>query len=863
MPCRATRTAAEGMSRDAKNGTLPRIVWPLRLTFAGLWAERLSRSFWPFWTILIATLSVLAFGFQDELPIEAVWVGMVAFILGSAATLFLGWRSFRRPTEADALARLDAALPGRPIAALTDDQAIGRGDAASVAVWRAHRERMAQVAAGAKPVAPDLRLSSRDPFGLRYMALTVLVMALIFGSLWRAASVTGMTPGPAIAGVTGPTWEGWAEPPAHTGKPPLYLNDIPEGTLEVPTGTRIQIRLYGDVGTLTVTETVSARLNPPPASEQAQEFDVLQGGRISIDGTGGRVWTIVAMPDKAPTIEAAGEITRERDGQMKLPFKAADDYGVIAGTATVMPDMAAMDRRFGLAVDPEAREPLILDLPMPISGDRAEFTENLIEDISKHPFANLPVTITLRATDAADQAGEAAPIKAVLPGKRFFDPMAAALIEMRRDILWSRQNAERTVQVLKAVTNRPEGFIRNERAFLRLRVVMRRLEAEEAKLTPEVRDEIADQLWEIALLVEEGDLQSALDRLQRAQDRLDEAIKRGADKAEIEELMQELNEAMDEYMSQLAQEQQRNPDMEMSQNMESQEITGDQIQQMMEELQKLLEEGRMAEAQELMDALRDLMQNLQVTEGQNGQGGPPGPGQQAMRDLQDTLRDQQGLSDEAFRELQEGQQGQGEGQQGQRPGQDPQEGEGQQGQREGQGQGEGEGQEGQNGQTLAERQEELRDRLNGLNDNTLPGQGTEQGDAARRSLEDAGRAMDEAERELREGDLSGALDRQADAMEALRDGLRDLGEALAQDQQQQGNPGEGDIAGREDPNSPRDPLGRELGDSARIGSDRNMLQGEDIYRRAQDLLDEIRRRSGEQVRPESERDYLRRLLDLF
>ncbi|MFN4130908.1 MAG: DUF4175 family protein, partial [Paracoccaceae bacterium] len=47
------------------------------------------------------------------------------------------------------------------------------------------------------------------------------------------------------------------------------------------------------------------------------------------------------------------------------------------------------------------------------------------------------------------------------------------------------------------------------------------------------------------------------------------------------------------------------------------------------------------------------------------------------------------------------------------------------------------------------------------------------------------------------------------------------------------------------------------------GSDRNMLQGEDVYRRAQDLLDEIRRRTGDQQRPEAERDYLRRLLDMF
>ena len=42
-----------------------------------------------------------------------------------------------------------------------------------------------------------------------------------------------------------------------------------------------------------------------------------------------------------------------------------------------------------------------------------------------------------------------------------------------------------------------------------------------------------------------------------------------------------------------------------------------------------------------------------------------------------------------------------------------------------------------------------------------------------------------------------------------------------------------------------------------------MLQGQDVYRRAQDLLDEIRRRSGDLGRSQGERDYLRRLLDMF
>jgi hypothetical protein len=48
-----------------------------------------------------------------------------------------------------------------------------------------------------------------------------------------------------------------------------------------------------------------------------------------------------------------------------------------------------------------------------------------------------------------------------------------------------------------------------------------------------------------------------------------------------------------------------------------------------------------------------------------------------------------------------------------------------------------------------------------------------------------------------------------------------------------------------------------------MSPDRGLLQGQDVYRRAQDLLDEIRKRAGEQDRPDQERSYLKRLLDLF
>ena len=123
--------------------------------------------------------------------------------------------------------------------------------------------------------------------------------------------------------------------------------------------------------------------------------------------------------------------------------------------------------------------------------------------------------------------------------------------------------------------------------------------------------------------------------------------------------------------------------------------------------------------------------------------------------------------------------------------------------------------------------------------------------------------MEGAEDALREGDLAEAIDRQAEAMDALRNGMRSLSEALAENRAEPGQGSEdGEATGRVQPTR-RDPLGRQLGNSGQFGTDENLLQGEDVYRRAEELLGEIRRRSAEQNRPAIERDYLRRLLDRF
>ncbi len=818
------------MTQTTPDGALKRIAVPLRLTLMGLWAEALTRAFWPLWSVLILGLGLAALGVQDHLPLEADWAGLVLGAVGLIWGLGHALRNFRRPTREQALARLDQTLPGQPIAALRDSLAMGAQDPATQALWAAHRIRMAQRASTAQAVEPDLRLASRDPYALRYMALTVLVVALIFGSLWRVSSLATLpVPGGADQVAAGPAWEGWASPPAYTGKPALYLSDQTGPALTLPAGTRIKLRFYGAPGALILAETVSGRTEVPAASDPAQDFSLHQSGRLTIEGAGGRSWAVTVQPDTPPAIAAKGPISRDAEGRFQQPFEARDDYGVTKGWVTIALDLPAVDRRYGLSLAPEPSPPVVLDLPLPMTRARTLVDQVLVDDLSKDRMANLPVTLTFTAADAGGQKTSAAPLPVVLPGQRFFDPLAAAVVEMRRDLLWNRANAPRVVEVLKALTYKPEGLLPDHKAYLRLRVLIADLDKAAAPLTPQKRDAVAEEMWSIALLIEEGDPTSALAAMKRAQDRLSQAIRNGASPAEIDRLMQVMRQALDTYMAQEAQKNAKNLDEPNQPDPNSPKITQDQLQAMLDQLQSLMQQGRTAEAQDLMQKLRDLMNTMKVTQGDGSGKGGSGKGrsgQQAMKDLGQTLRDQQKLSDDSFRNLQNG-------------GPD--------------------GQTAPDGESLADRQKRLKDHITQLRrSGSLPGAGDPKGSEGRKDLDDAGRAMDEAENALRQGDLPQALDKQAEALDALRQGIGHLGDAVAQNDAQP-DPN----AQPTGPQAQRDPLGRDGATGTQMAPDHGLLQGQDVYRRAQDLLDEIRKRAGQQARPDQERSYLKRLLDLF
>ncbi|MGV6840074.1 MAG: DUF4175 domain-containing protein [Planktomarina sp.] len=801
------------------------------LTYLGQWAETLWRMLFPLVSVCMAALGASLLAEPAGWPVWGVWSALAVFAVACFVSLLWAVRQARLPRWSAARALVDARFADRPLLALSDAPAAA--DPGAQAIWDAHIARMVQAAQTARAVDPNFRVAGRDPMGLRLAALLVAALGLVFGTGFAANSVALRPNGGAALG---PTWEGWITPPAYTCKPTVYLPDVVGQTVTVPEGSTVMLRIYGDADDFQLIQSVSLADETQPETVSLQtEFQVLRSGPVELSGADGAQWYFDMQEDQAPKVGFAGDFDVDELDQLLQPFWASDDYGVTFGRAFVELDLDGVDRRHGLAIDPAPRTPAELQLPLSGFRDRAGFEGTLTEDMSQSPWVDMPVRIMLEVEDIQGHTGRSDGMVITLPGRSFFDPLAKSMIEQRRDVMWSPHNAPRAAQILRAVSLVPDQVFRDQADHGVLQGIIADLEAVQVHLAqPEDMDGVAQALWDLAIKLEDGDLASAAEALRRAQEKLQEAIRNGADKNEIARLMDELRQAQRDYMREFAQ---RNPaDQQTTQQREAQNgdmVSQGELDQMMQRLQELMEEGRMAEAAELLDEINRLMENLQM--GQMGQGqGQPSEGQQAMDDLADTLRDQQDLSDETFQDFQNDELVPGEGEN-----------------------------ENDTAGELADNQQALRDVLRQQLRN-LPGGGSAAGDAARRSLEDAEGAMDEAQRDLREGDVPGAIDRQAEAMESLREGMRNLGRALAEQQNGGSGQGEGQAGDMAGAFEERDPLGRSDGSNSNLGGPRGeMITQEELRRRSQELADEIQRRGGELDRSESERDYLNRLIDQF
>jgi uncharacterized protein (TIGR02302 family) len=794
-------------------------------------------------------------------------------VLGLFALIFfavlVALARVRMPDREAAIRRIERTsdVPHRPASSYEDKLTLGTGGEYTAFLWQAHRRRLAELLKRLRVGRPEPRTDRRDPFAVRALLLLVVLIAVVVvgdSALDRLHSAFRF--GPSAQGF-GARLDAWVTPPAYTAKPPIMLADgaaglaagganaleTHTGAIEIPDKSLLIVRSSGGGSNKLALEVPGTQADerrrldastPDNAVDVAEiRFEVRQPGPVRVLHFGREItrWTFDVIPDQPPKIAFTKEPERSPRGALKLFYKVEDEYGVVSAEAHISRALPKQDH----STTAWARQPLAKKGPRPPLERPPSLTLRLpraypkqaegqsFHELGDHLWAGLPARVTLIAKDLAGLTGHSETIELQLPERIFRKPLARAVVEQRRRLVDDPRDRIKVLQALEALTLEPEGFIDDLQVYLGLRSAYWRLQRDESR---QARNSVIAQLWDVALRIEDGNLTDAERALRQAQERLSKALEEGASDAEIQRLMQELREAIAQFLDQLARQAQGQPPLQMPPGMSlNQLLTQRDLEQMLRNLENMARSGNRDMAQQMLSQLRDLLDRLQsgrmVDQGQ-------GKGFEQMRELGNLIERQQQLLDDTFR--QQGQGGQSQrGRQGQQ---------GQRGQRDQRGQSDqGDGDAGE----LGNRQGQLRESLGQLQQALrdfgmdVPGQ-----------FGGAAEAMERAERMLRDGDLEGATQEESRALEQLRQGARNVAEQMLRQLPSR--------YGMSNGNTELDPMGRppQRTDGPDPGVGVKVPDQIDVQR-ARELLEELRRRLGEQTRPLLELDYIERLLKRF
>lgn len=827
---------------------------------------------WPHLARLLSLIGLFLVvswaGLWLTLPFIARAIGIGLFVLAAFASL---WPlvKFRWPSREAALGRLDrgTGIRHRPATALTDT--LATRDPVALALWQAQRERTLASLKRIRAGLPSPRLPIHDPWALRALVAVLLVATYVAAGDERRMRIAAAFDWNGVLAPANIRVDAWVTPPLYTGKPPIILSAAnkdaaaaaaaePAGPLPVPVGSTLIVRSSG--GTLDVATsgavTEAAAVEQAPKGTNEKQFTIAGDGAAQVRSPSGQPqWKFSATADRAPTIALAKDPERQARGSLQMSYKIEDDYGVTEAQArfAARPGDQAGSPAKDPAKDATPPRPLFdapqFALALPNARTRNGVGQT-VKDLSEDPYAGADVTLTLTAKDEAGNEGISEPFEMRLPERLFTKPLARALIEQRRILALDANQIGQVYAALEALMIAPHLFTPEAGQYLGLYSVTRQLEA--SRTDPALREVVA-ALWALAVTIEDGDITDVEKALRAAQEALKQALERGASDEEIKKLTENLRAALDNFMRQLAQQMQKNPQQLARPLDPNTKILSQQdLKNMIDRMERLSRSGDKDAAKALLEQLQQMLENLQMAQpGQSGDGDM----QDALNELGDMIRKQQQLRDKTYKQGQDSRRERQRGKQG-----DPSMGELQQDQqglrdrlkklqqelaKRGMGQGQ-RGEKGEKGQRGQQGQGEQGEEGDG-----------EDGDG----LGDADSAMGDATGRLGDGNADGAVDSQGEALEALRKGAQSLAEAMQQGDGEGQGDGPGQRPGRQQSGAAQnDPLGRPLRGREFPDDPSVKIPDEIDVQRVRRILEELRRRLGDSLRPQIELDYIERLL---
>jgi uncharacterized protein (TIGR02302 family) len=782
-------------SRNEWSGKLIAKLWSTRLS---LLVERLESSF-SWLLIWIAIFLIAALSGLNGLFFS------ILFWLGFVGLLAKGILTFRPPLPSEIKARIEqeSHIRHRPLRS-ADDTPSGSPSAVSRTLWRVEMQRRLGLLPLLRWVHPRFNWVRRDPYAVRIGLILLLIVGVVIAGPAGPDKIRQLLiPFDTRISRTSsdPVLKVLITPPPYTRKAHIMLTGRPDKPVALPEKSDVKVMAQSWLGHLSLQagdETIplhkEGKTDLFAAKATIKETDAIKVRQFGLPRL---TIPVTFIKDTPPIISLRGQPETIIGGQLRLPLTIQDDYGLklIRVRAILSPSVQ------GIPLGNQVYEEQSIIVP----SDGKPLDINPLFDLTGHPWAGYPVSLLIEAEDHAGQSAQAGPVDIVLPERIFRHPVARMIVDIRKMLIRKGDiGAAASVMALDSLLARPQNYGWDTVTTLALRSAASRL------MYQSKRDEIesvVNLLWFTALHLEDGNLTTSQKDVREALKNLQKAMQEKKSPEEIARLMQEFQDALSNYLSAMQQQLQKkvaqgeitpiSPDM-MTQVLDS-SMLGDFLNQLENEMMN-------GDIEAAMKKLENLQKITDMMNPAMAQSLPEDikKEMQNLKDVQKIIDRQQTLLDKT-RSLQS------------------------------------------DAQTRKEKfaQEEIGADLTKM----MPSDGK-----APPALDRAGESMKQSAQQLGQNHPQDSIPHQQDALDSLREGRKQMQQALQQ--KFQGMTGFSFGAPRA-----FDPLGKgRSGNSQNIFEDGVKIPTGPQRRKTDDILKALREKSSDLNRPTDEREYYRRLL---
>ena len=641
------------MEFKLKKNNLPNsILQKIIYAGAGILWEKIARYLLLLLSIVLLFFCLTMLNFFTSLPVIIHILFLFMFFMGSFIFLLKIILSLKWPNIKSCVRRLeiDNQLKNRPLSVLFDTPALNKESI----LWKKHYIRMLDQVQSIKNFKSKAILKLSDPLFIRFPFLLISFVIIFSNSNNYITKVeAALIPDFSVEKTTSAIFTGWISPPKYTGISPILLSET-MSQIDSPQGSILTARIFGGKG---VSKLV--------INNQEKDFIKIDKDNFALESlvedTGMlMIWqddnvifskNLNIIKDQPPIIKLLNKPEKTVKGVLKIGYILEDDYGIKNLQANVI----IKDKRSSL----EETE-IFFSIPFDPEIKGSQFSEYYY-DLTEHIWAGMPVLFFITGKDFVGNEGKSKEHEILLPERDFKNPLAISLINQRKNLGLELISVEETIFNLALIEENKylhdDYFIAHKWLSEVVQSLKESITKSNVEGFKQIRKKAIDKLWKAALFVESGQLAKAEEDLRKAQEALKEALSQSNDASEVQESIDNLDEALGKYLDEI--EDPMNVDApQVSESDDPGDRGGENGAQTNErqDLEKKLEEiadlavaGSLDEAEKQLEEMQDTTEALDRDALGEALGEEEGESQpMAMQQISEMIEQQEALMEDSF-----------------------------------------------------------------------------------------------------------------------------------------------------------------------------------------------------------------------